>query len=181
MESHAAQDVKLVLMHAGQYPLSGGGTANFVVGLKDCLSEGGKMDSGDNGDVFGWDTCTRRTWCNGEFKNSLPPTLLPIFKQMQTIAANGSGVTAVTSDDYFALAAEKEVFGTNKYADSTVELNLFQFDWYKTASNRQKNKGSWSRSHYLKSGFFFCYTSHDGDFGYAGYGMLYSFAPICCI
>ena len=112
------------------------------------------MDSGDNGDVFGWDTCTRRTWCNGEFKNSLPPTLLPIFKQMQTIAANGSGVTAITSDDYFALAAEKEVFGTNKYADSTVELNLFQFDWYKTASNRQKGKGSWSRSHYLESGFF---------------------------
>ena len=45
METHAAQDVKMVLMHAGQYPLADGGECAFVVGQKDCLRKGDYITS----------------------------------------------------------------------------------------------------------------------------------------
>ena len=132
MESHAAQDVQLVLMHAKEYPLASGGVCNFVVGLKDCLKEPGAMNSTPT-NVGGWNACERRTWCNTVFPQAFPETLRPIFKQMKTTTDNGADA-AVTSDDMFALFAEKEVFGTNTYGSATAE----------TKANRRKkaNKGT---------------------------------------
>ena len=145
MESHAAQDVQLVLMHAKEYPLASGGVCNFVVGLKDCLKEPGAMNSTAT-NVGGWNACERRTWCNTVLPQAFPETLRPIFKQMKTTTDNGANV-AITSDDMFALFAEKEVFGTNTYGSAAAEATLFQIEWYKTAANRRKKTnnaaGAW--------------------------------------
>ena len=164
----------------------GGGTANFVVGSKDCLREEGVMNATDT-NVGGWNACERRTWCNGEFKNAFPISLQSILKQFKSIAAySGNSSQAVTSDDYFALAAEKEVFGSNRNANSTAEASLFQFDWYKTQSNRIKRRlGSaniwFERSPYIESDIVFCGVHESGNpSGYSAHDDT-GLAPICCI
>ena len=96
-ESHAAQEVDLVLMHAGGCTLnaavaSGRTKCSFIVGQKDSLATAGYMNS-SNTNSGSWNGCARRTWCNEVYKNALPSTLLPIFKQFKTITAqtyNGS-------------------------------------------------------------------------------------------
>lgn len=150
METHAAQDVKMVLMHAGQYPLADGGECAFVVGQKDCLNETGYMNPTPT-NTGGWDACARRGWCNSDYKNAIPPILLSLFRQMKVVTANGSGATTVDSTDIFALPAEKEVFGVKAYADNIAEANLFQFDFYKTGSNRVKKVGASANEYYERS------------------------------
>ena len=184
MESHAAQDVKLVLMHAGQYPLSGGGTANFVVGLKDCLREDGVINANNVAD--NWGVNKRREWCNGDFKNSFPPTLLPIFKQMQTITANRAG-KAITNDDFFALHAEKEVHGAITYSAES-EATLFQLDWYKSLSHRIKKASGSVPAWYGRSiatidqtAGFYCVTTPGGDASYSQTEDPCGISPFGCI
>ena len=162
----------------------GGGTANFVVGLKDCLNEGGRMNPEYN--IGGWNACERRTWCNEDFKNSFPSTLLPIFKQMKTISADGQGNNAIESDDYFALPAEKEVFGYTNNASATAEAELFQLEYFKTASNRAKRvpsgtTGYWEKSSRSDSVYYFCRVRSDGDIGSEQVQVTLGLAPICCI
>lgn len=134
----------------------------------------------------GWDACERREWCNGEFKESFPDTLKPIFKQMAVTTAKGPGAATVVSEDTFALPAEKEVFGTNMHGDSTAEGSLFQLEHFKTASNRIKKQNgatTWwqERSPTYDNSNCFCFVYKDGsaenDLADAGYSL----APICCI
>ena len=153
-ESQSAQEVDLVLMHAGGYELneavaSGRTTCSFIVGQKDSLATAGYMNS-SNTNSGSWNGSARRTWCNSVYKNALPSTLLPIFKQFKTITAKTrDGSTNQTSVDYFSLPAAKEVFGgsatsegkTTGYSNLTEFNALFQFDWYKTTSNRIKKLG----------------------------------------
>ena len=191
-ESHAAQQVDLVLMHAGGYDLnaavaSGRTKCSFVVGLKDSLREAGYMNSSDT-NSGSWNGSARRTWCNNVFRNAIPSTLRAIFKQFKTVTAQTyNGSTNQTSVDYFALPAEREVFDL-KNPDNQTEYNaLFQFDYYKTASNRVKKLGKtgrasywWERSPYSSSGFCFVYS--DGSSGgsyYASYTN--GLAPFGCI
>ena len=153
-ETHAAQTVQLVLMHAGGYELNtategGKTTCNFIVGMKDCLKETGCMVM-DGSNKGSWDGTNRRRWCNNTFYNAIPSTLRGIFKQFKTItAATYNGTSLQTSIDYFALPAEKEIFGgtSPQFSNSTEYNALFQFDWYKTKSNRIKktngSAGSW--------------------------------------
>ena len=186
METHAAQDVKMVLMHAGQYPLADGGECAFVVGQKDCLNETGYMNP-TNTVAGGWDACARRSWCNGDYKNAIPPILLPLFRQMKVVTANGNGATTVDSIDTFALPAEKEVFGVNEYANSTAEVNLFQIEWYKSAPNRIKNRGgspTWWSERSPGGGVLFCGVDDKGQVQPAGnssLGPITSFSPFGCI
>ena len=195
-ESHAAQAVDLVLMHAGGYKLADGNTCNFVVGQKDCLNETGYINStGTNSGS--WNGSKRRTWCNSVYKNALPSTLLPIFKQFKTITAQTyNGSTNQESFDYFALPAAKEVFGGSatsagsdtSYSNLTEFNALFQFDYYKTTSNRVKKLGKtgtdsrwWERSPNYKDSPTFCFVIS----GRAAYGSdassSYGLAPFGCI
>ena len=191
-ESHAAQQVDLVLMHAGGYDLnaavaSGRTKCSFVVGLKDSLAEAGYMNS-SNTNSGSWNGSARRTWCNNVFRNAIPSTLRAIFKQFKTVTAQTyNGSTNQTSVDYFALPAEREIFDARNYCNQTEYNALFQFDYYKTASNRVKKLGKtgrasywWERSPYSSSGFCFVYS--DGSSGgsyYASYTN--GLAPFGCI
>ena len=170
-ESHAKQTVTFVLMNAGGKTLaratpSGRTKCSFIVGLKNGLAEEGYMNS-SNTVTGGWNGCARRTWCNEVFRNAIPSTLRGIFKQHKNNTANGNGSTFSTSIDYFALPAEKEVFGYSSHADSTVEAGLRQFKYYKNAENLPKKPGDdnvfsllswWERSPSHASANSFCYV-----------------------
>lgn len=199
-ESHAAQDVEFVLMHAGGYELnsateSGRTTCSFIVGMKNCLNTTGYMNSSDTNHLS-WDASARRTWCNDIFYNAVPNTLRNIFKQFKTITAviyNGS--PNKTSIDYFTIPAVKEIFGGGTASSggsatsysNVVEFNaLFQYDWYKTALNRVKTvNGSahhwWTRSPYYSDSLYFCAVLSNGSVarGYASHSI--GLAPVGCI
>ena len=200
-ESHAAQEVDLVLMHAGGYELneavaSGRTTCSFIVGQKDSLATAGYMNS-SNTNSGSWNGSARRTWCNSVYKNALPSTLLPIFKQFKTITAQTyNGSTNQESVDYFALPAAKEVFGgsassagTSTSHSNLTEFNaLFQFDYYKTTSNRVKKLGKtgtatiwWDRSPYCANSNRFCSVKSDGTADYYVASISRGLAPFGCI
>ena len=187
-ESHVAQTAKFVLMNAGGKDLvtateSGRTTCSFVVGLKDCLNERGYMNSSDT-NANGWDGCARRTWCNSVFRNAIPSALRGIFKQHKNKASAGSGSSTIkTSNDYFALPAEIEVFGTRSYSASGEGS---QFKYYETASNRIKNvNGSaaywWERSPSSSGSTFFCLVDSSGNANVTYASSAYGLAPFGCI
>ena len=164
--SFSAQTVTFVLMNAGGKTLanatpSGRTECSFIVGMKNGLAEKGRMDYTSKI----WDSCFRRTWCNGLFRNAIPEALRGIFKQHLNVTANGTGSTTVTSTDYFAFPAEKEVFGSNTNANSTAEASLTQFEYYATEANRIKTYGDgvvlnwWERSPSKDVTSFFCLIS----------------------
>ena len=191
------KDVEVGMMHKGGYELADGSTCNFVVGQKDSLAEGGYMNS-TNTSSGSWDGSARRAWCNNEYKNAMPESLSPIFKQFKTITAETyNGTTLKTSLDYFALPAAKEIFGGDTATSAggrTVDSNLtefnalFQFDWYKTEANRIKNLDIfgdadfwWERSpHYSYSGYF-CLVTSRGAPNYNLANITIGLAPFGCI
>lgn len=196
-ESHTAQKVDLVLMHAGGYKLheavaSGRTTCSFVVGQKDLLTTTGYMNPSMSSAL--WSGCIRNTWCNEVYKNALPSTLLPIFKQFLNPIYNGNSVVSIT--DWFALPAAKEVYGGSAsvagkdtgYSNLDEFNALFQFAYYATSSNRIKKLGKtgntekwWLRSPAYNNTYAFCYVGSSGvpgsDYGYNTHGV----APFGCI
>lgn len=200
-ESHAAQQVDLVLMHAGGYDLnaavaSGRTKCSFVVGLKDSLAEAGYMNSSDT-NSGSWNGSARRTWCNNVFRNAIPSTLRAIFKQFKTVTAQTyNGSTNQTSVDYFALPAAKEVFGgsassagsSTSYSNLTEFNALFQFTYYATASNRVKKLGKtgsasywWERSPDYDYSTNFCSVNSSGSANGTGAIGALGLAPFGCI
>ena len=146
-----SQDVLMVLMHSGgktlTTPINGHSECAFIVGVKnviyrtsDSTTSSVKMNSSDT-NVGGWDACSARSWCNNVYKNAIPVTLIPIFKQHKNVTSRGGISTAkevVVSDDYFAFPSEKEIFGKCYYSNRTAETDNSQFTWYVTAENRKK-------------------------------------------
>lgn len=192
-ESHNAQTVTFVLMDSGHFdlttPTAGGSTKDhFVVGMKDCLDEVGYMNA-TNTNEGSWPACARRAWCNSVFRNAIPQTLRNCFKQFQVITAETvSGTTNLTSDDYFALPAVKEVFGAAENSNSTEAAALSQIAYYETAANRIKQvDGSavfwWERSPVSGLGetAAFGLVSRDGLAFNDAAGSYHGLAPFGCI
>ena len=195
-ETHAAQTVTLVLLNAGGKTLTTGKTCSFIVGLKDCLKETGYMNSSKT-NSGSWESSKRRAWCNNEFKTAMLSTGIgAIFKQHYNITAKTySGSTNQTSTDWFALAAGKEVFGTDYssgtsygggYSNYYEAQALTQFSYYTDSSHRiKKVNGSaynwWERSPHYYDSYYFCYVFSDGSAnnGYASYSR--GLAPFGCI
>lgn len=192
-ESHVKQTVTMVLMHQGGYTLASGKTCSFVVGQKNGLAsqaggEYGYMNPSDT-NSGSWDKCQRRTWCNNVYYNAISVDLRPIFKKFKTVTIEEySSSTLKTSEDFFALPAEKEVFGGQSYSNATEANALFQLEYYKTASNRIKkigDKGSasdwWERSPYAGNNSSFCYVYRNGDADYRNASNARLLAPFGCI
>ena len=190
-ESHAAQDVELVLMNVGGVKLADGNDCHFVVGMKDCLNESGYMNSSQF-DTGSWDGCARRNWCNGAFRQALPEKLRGIFKQSNTITAKAyNGTELQTSVDYFFLPAERQIFGSgyghaasnNTEAAST---DLPQWTWYATTGNGIKQKsgsaiGWWERSPCSSYSNAFCFVNSSGNADWDNTANTYGIAPCGCI
>ena len=185
-ESHVAQDVELVLVNAGGKTLADGETeCAFIVMQKDALIEPGYIDTDNN---KYWGDCKRRTWCNSVYKNAIPASIASAFKEF----INPTGTRAETMDnsikDYFALAAEKEVFGAKTYAVNIENARLSKFDIFTDASDRVKHEGDggavtgwWLRSYRygMITDFVACGTSgtsvsisKDGLKGIAPFGVI---------
>ena len=196
-ESHVAQNVKMVLMNKGgktlTTPINGHSECAFIVGQKNMLAngttrEGGYMNS-SNTNSGGWDSCARRTWCNSVYKNAIPSTLRGIFKQHKNETADGSSTSKKTSNDYFALPSEKEIFGSVTYANSTAEANNTQFKYYETSSNRIKYQGEtggsastwWERSPRSGNAADFCIVNSSGYAYYDNAFYARGLAPFGCI
>ena len=184
-ESHAAQSVQFVLTDPGHYTLANGNPCNFVVLQKDCLREDGVMNSSQT-NIGGWNDCPRRTWCNSVYRNAIPATLRPIFKQFTTYAANRTGSTSTASSDYFALFSEKEIFGFTTYANSSAESKNSQLTWFKTSSNRIKRVNDsanywWERSPYSGNSYIFCNVTYSGSADWNNANYSYGLAPFGCI
>ena len=169
-ESHTAQDIVLVLSHQGgktlTTPTASGRTAcSFQFDMKNCLNETGHMNSSDT-NVGGWTSCARRTWCNSVFKGAMPSTLSSIFKQHKNLTSAGNNSSTInTTDDWFALRSEIEVFGTTKYSFAGEGS---QVDYYKTTANRIKNINGtarywWERSPISGYATAFCDVTSGGS------------------
>jgi hypothetical protein len=191
-DTHVSQTVTLVLMNRGGKTLSGGGTCNFVFGLKNILAnngshEGGYMNS-TNTNVGGWNSCARRNWCNGAFYDAFPSTLRPILKQFINHTATGDSTAATDSTDWFALASEVEIFGATTYANATAETGNTQFEYYTTSANRIKNQGDtgsadnwWERSPYSGYSGSFCFVGGGGNAIGSYASNTLGLAPFGCI
>lgn len=187
-ETHAAQNVELVLMHQGGVKLADGNACHFVVGMKDSLNESGYMNS-SNTNSGSWDGCARRSWCNGAFRQAIPDSLRPIFKQMQTITAETyDGSTLKTSTDFFALPAEREISGTRNISNATEGIStlLVQFTWYTTSANRIKqvngtNLAWWERSPRASNSTGFCLVNNGGNLGASSANNTFGLSPFGCI
>ena len=121
-ESHIKQTVIFVLMNAGGKILSNGKECSFIVGMKNCLSKNGEEEPGYmnswSSNTGGWKECARRTWCNSTFRNAIPSTIRPIFKQFKNMSGLGGGSDSGVEEtlDYFALPAEIEIFNKTIYS-----------------------------------------------------------------
>lgn len=138
-ESQPIQPITFVLLHKG----GDNDDYRFIVGTKECLSEPGTIWGLSNAHAgTTWSFQARAEWCNIEFYNSIPASLQSIFKQWTCKSGFFNTVGVHEDSVYFALAAEKEVFGTSSSKSSYSERDaLFQFDYYKTTANRIKKQG----------------------------------------
>lgn len=192
-ETHEEQDVTLVIMDSGHYeltnPTSSGRTVDhFVVGLKNCLGGTGYMNS-TNTNAGSWENCNRRNWCNTVFRSAFPSKLQSIFKSFEVVTATEyNGTTVSTTNDYFALFAEKEIFGTRSYSNNYEANNLSQIAYYVNTNNRIKKLGDsgsaslwWGRSPDDGSSGAFCTVGSPG--GASAHYAKYPFglAPFGCI
>lgn len=189
-ESHAAQDIVLVLSNEGgkdlATPINGITQCAFQVDQKNSLNEKGYMNSTST-NSGGWKNSQRRTWCNSIYKNALPSTIRGIFKEFinQSGAADGtttwSGVENTT--DTFALRAQIEIYNSTSYS---VEGEGTLIKYYETSANRSKKvNGSamnwWGRSPVKNNNqsFFNSYNSSGGTD--SGAENNYGISPFGCI
>jgi hypothetical protein len=192
----------MVLMHANpsKYtyvttPISGRTKPYFIYGQKNSLINGGPMNP-SNTNLGSWNGCSRRTWCNNVYRNAVPAYLKTITKQVNVITAKRyDGSTNQTSQDYFFLAATKEIIGGNAtsagagtgYSNLTEYQALEQWTWYATAANRIKSRSGvgaaswWLRGPACTLNSIFCYVDANGSAN--GYYAInpYGLAPCGCI
>lgn len=194
-ETQDAQIVTFVLMHHGLYELVNPvldtdkqtrNICSFVVGLKDCLNTAGYMNS-SNTNIGSWDSSARRFWCNYGFRAAIPATLRAAFKQFKTITATEYNSTSnTTSNDYFALAAEKEVLGTASYSRATEAAALTQFTWYEATANRVKRVNGSAADAFGRSprdgvNTQFCCINNTGNASTAPANNSYGISPFGCL
>lgn len=143
-ETQPAQDIELVIVQLGLYKDENDKTVNAIVHSFKTLSTLGKMNTSAS-NVGSWDSCPRRTWFNSNFYNALPTTIRPIFKRFKTVTVSDyNASTLTTSIDYFALPAEKEIFGAKNYGTDVEANALTQWTYYRTSANRIKQRNDFT-------------------------------------
>ena len=139
----------------------GSGKAPLTFQMHKCYATQYKMNN-DGSNSGGWSGCLLRG--NGGFKtikSKMPAEVVAAMKAVtKKTAASGSSSTISTTEDTMFLLSEIEVQGarTHSYAGEGT-----QYEYYKTAANRNKNDTSWwLRSPRASSTTCFCATRFDG-------------------
>lgn len=189
-EAHESQQVTLVLSHAGATPgisRADGKEIHFQVDLVDSLDVAGYMNSSST-NAGSWDKCARRKWCNNAFYNAVPETIRAIFKKMKvTTATEYNGSANTESEDFFALRAAQEVFGSASGSNATEAAALGQVDYYKNETQHRvkKVKGSanswWLRSPYSSFSSNFCNGYSNGSASGGNASNTLGVSPFGCI
>jgi len=195
-ESQPAQTATLVLMHKGDYELvtpvkaKGGAsrsTCSFVVGMKNSVSYGGYIHPNTTSSFAkSWFQTDRADWCNRGFYGALSANIQSLFKKFIYKTYNFEFNRVYSFQAYFVLPAEYEVFGMRSYSMDDEANALFQFDWYKTAENRIKNKGGYADAYWTRSpstsGGKFVYVSFQGIVGgNSKCTVTYGISPFGCV
>lgn len=187
-ESHAAQQVHVVLSHKGGQTLEDGSTCTFQWDFVEALAETGYMNSSRT-NSGGYDGSARAQWNDTVMYNALPAWLKKITKPFKVTSDVGGGATSglQTAVHKLALRAEYEVFGTKTYSFADEATALTQVDYYKTAINRNKKYGIngsvgdwWLRSSASSYSGIFCRVANDdpsNSFANSNCGI----APFGCI
>lgn len=187
-ESHAAQQVHVVLSHRGGQTLEDGSACTFQWDFVEALAEAGYMNS-TNTNSGGYDGSARAPWNDTPMYNALPAWLKKMTKPFKVTSGVGGGASSglQTTVHKLALRAEKEVFGTRSYSFSDEANALTQVDYYKTADNRKKKRGiSGSVNHWrLRSSisggsYYFCLVDSDGSANYYSASNAAGLAPFGC-
>lgn len=185
-ETHASQTVKFVLMNWGGKTLTDNTECLAIVGQKNSLAEKGNMNS-SNTNSGGWNSCSRRSWCNDVYKAAIPSDFRELFKQYNNQSGTGGGSSSgtQTTADYFALPVEIEVFGIRTIS---VEGEGSQFKYYETSANRVKTLGEggsatswWERSANSGNSNRFCMVNSIGDTDVSYANNKNGLAPFGCI
>ena len=187
-ESHAAQQVHVVLSHRGGQTLEDGSACTFQWDFVEALAEAGYMNS-SNTNSGGYDGSARAPWNDTPMYNALPAWLRKMTKPFKVTSGVGGGASSglQTTVHKLALRAEKEVFGSYTYSFGDEANALTQVDYYKTADNRKKKRGIsgsvyywWLRSSYSGISGYFCFVYSDGSANYGSAGGAYGLAPFGC-
>ena len=187
-ESHAAQQVHVVLSHRGGQTLEDGSACTFQWDFVEALAEAGYMNS-SNTNSGGYDGSARAPWNDTPMYNALPAWLKKMTKPFKVTSGVGGGASSglQTTAHKLALRAEKEVFGTMSYSFSDEANALTQVDYYKTADNRKKKRGIsgsvsswWLRSSRSGSSSLFCRVASDGSASGNGASYTGGLAPFGC-
>lgn len=188
-ESHAAQDQTWALMDTGEnsgYVFEDNTPVHFVVGMKNGFNETGYMNS-SNTNTGSWHGCARRTWCNDVLPGSFSEKSRNFFKPFKTVTAETYyGATLKTSVDKFAFFAEKEVFGTRTFSNTTEAAALKQIKYYEVTANRIKNvNGSaaiwWERSPHSSGNTAICGVQGNGNANFYSASNTKGLSPFGCI
>lgn len=180
------------------YKKSGEATPAFIINQVGSISYARFNYSNTNSG--GWNSSALRKYLNGSYLVSgitgyydgLPAGLRSILLPASVVAASGSSTTTATSTDKLFLPAEKEVFGSVSYANSTAESSLKQWDYFATAANRIKYRIGpsgvtssadywWERSPRSGGSNRFCYVGTGGAANSYTASGSYGLAPSCCI
>lgn len=145
-------------------------TQGFIMNKADSANENG-TNSG------GWKSSYMRASVIPSFKQALSSNLRSVLKNVTIYSDNHGGgpddasyVTATTDDVY--LAAEFEIYGSKKYANSAEQNYQTQFTYYKNGNSKIKYKHNntsfdvnwWERSPRANSsGEDFCIVSRYGN------------------
>lgn len=187
-ESHAAQQVHVVLSHRGGQTLEDGSACTFQWDFVEALAEAGYMNS-SNTNSGGYDGSARAPWNDTPMYNALPAWLKKMTKPFKVTSGVGGGASSglQTTVHKLALRAEQEVFGTRTYSFADEATALTQVDYYKTADNRKKKRGIsgsayswWLRSSYSGSSNPFCCVNSGGSASTDRAGYSYGLAPFGC-
>lgn len=187
-ESHAAQQVHVVLSHRGGQTLEDGSACTFQWDFVEALAEGGHMNS-SNTNSGGYDSSARAPWNDTPMYNALPEWLKKMTKPFKVTSGVGGGVSSglQTTVHKLALRAEQEVFGTRTYSFADEATALTQVDYYKTADNRKKKRGIsgsvgiwWLRSSHSGNSSRFCNVNSGGSANYDPAGYNSALAPFGC-
>lgn len=187
-ESHAAQQVHVVLSHRGGQTLEDGSACTFQWDFVEALVEAGYMNS-SNTNSGGYDGSARAPWNDTPMYNALPAWLKKMTKPFKVTSGVGGGASSglQTTVHKLALRAEKEVFGTSSYSFSDEANALTQVDYYKTADNRKKKRGIsgsvsgwWLRSSRSGNSYTFCNVDSGGSADYYPASFTSGLAPFGC-
>lgn len=168
LDQQPTQNIEIVLTGKDVYYLSDSGKCAFTWDTVDCLSNYGTMNSASVTNSGGWDESLRRQWCNNIFYNNLPSGFKSLLKQVAVKAGLGGGSSSGVKEslDYCFLRSAYEVVGFTSTTAVSGESNI-QLDYYKTASNRIKNRNGstsywWLRSPKSGDTQKFCQISKNG-------------------